>query len=364
MKQILSENWKDYALSHPVTDYQAKTVQQALSCYGHDNGCFVYFCKHCDAYIFQHLGCNSRICSCCGKRYADQWSHSLSQAMFKVPHRHFVMSVPDALWPFLRDWKHMKAYMDAAILALQDYYSKLTQQPLQVGAIVVLHPFGKDMKFQPHLHLLLTEGGFNQKGQFVKCSYVPADGFRKKWQYEAITMFQSHGLPNWLGTKMFRKYPMGFYVWLHKRGRIKHPKLISRYVGRYVRHPAIANSRLYYYDGKVVKFYYVNNEDTRVNVTMSVEQFITALIQHIPPPQFKMIRYYGAYARRVKRKHGAKTQSGIKQLNLFQCGLERVKYCPFCGNELLFEMYLKKPPPETLKEQRELVDWISSHAKN
>jgi len=193
------------------------------------------------------------------------------------------------------------------------------------------------MKFQPHLHLLPTEGGFNQKGQFVKCSYVPADGFRKKWQYEAITMFQSHGLQNWLGTKMFRKYPMGFYVWLHKRGRINHPKLISRYVGRSVRHPAIANSRLYYYDGKVVKFYYVNNEDTRVNVT---------------------------YARRVKRKHGAKTQSGIKQLNLFQCGLERVKYCPFCGNELLFEMYLKKPPPDTLKEQRELVDWISSHAKN
>jgi len=58
--------------------------------------------------------------------------------MFKVPHRHFVMSVPDALWPFLRDWKHLKAYMDAAILALNDYLSKKTHQLLKVGVIVVL----------------------------------------------------------------------------------------------------------------------------------------------------------------------------------------------------------------------------------
>jgi len=34
---------------------------------------------------------------------------------------------------------------------------------------------------------------------------------------------------------------------------------------------------------------------------MSVEDFITAIIGHIPDKQFKIIRYYGAYSRR-KRK--------------------------------------------------------------
>ena len=284
--------------------------------------------------------------------------------MFPVPHRHFVMSVPDALWPFLRDWSYMKTYMGAAIKALSQYFSTILRRKIKVGAIVILHPFGKDMKFQPHLHLLITEGGFDTKGRFVKCSYVPADGFRKTWQFHVLKDFQKAGLPNNLATQMYQKYPNGFYVWLHKRGRIRHPKLIARYVGRYVRHPAIANSRIFHYNGKIVKFFYINNKDTRVNVTMTVEQFITALIQHIPPTQFKMIRYYGAYARRIKGKYGAKVQSGIKQLNLFHFGLEKVKYCPFCHNELEFVWYCSKPPPEIPKKQKELPDWIISNSRN
>lgn len=359
VKHILSSGWNEYVSSHEVTEYQSKEVEKALGCYGHDNGCFVFYCSHCDKYIFQSYGCNSRICSCCGKRYTDQWSNSLSKSMFPVSHRHFVMSVPNSLWPFLRDWNHMKAYMDAAILAFDDYFSKITRQKIKVGVIVILHPFGKDMKFQPHLHLLITEGGFDKKGHFVKCSYVPADGFRKKWQYEVITILQSHGLPNWMGTQLFKKYPKGFYVWLHKRGRIKHPRFIARYVGRYVRHPAIANSRIFYFDGNVVKFYFKNNDDVIVNVTMSTNNFIGALIQHIPPPQFKMIRYYGAYARRTKRRFGAKVQSSIKQLNLYHFGLERVKSCPFCRNVLEFVWYCRKPPPEEKKSQQELSGWIS-----
>ena len=285
--------------------------------------------------------------------------------MFPVSHRHFVMSVPQALWSYLKDWEMRKYLMDAAITAFNKYLSKIMHRDIKVGVIVILHPYGKDMKDQPHLHLLITEGGFDAKGSFVKCEFIPADGFRRKWQYEVMKKLQKHGLPNYVATQMYRKYPKGFYVWLHKRGRIKNPRLIGKYVGRYVRHPAIANSRIFFYDGKIVKFFYNDNEDKRVNVTMTVEQFITALIQHIPPPQFKMVRYYGAYARRAKRRYGGGLQSGIKQLNLHHFGLERIKYCPFCHCRLEFVWYSGKPPPEELQEvkkQKELTGWLSSNA--
>jgi len=361
VKEILQYGFKDYCSSNEVMDYQLKEVEKAINCYEHENGCYVSYCKHCDKFIFQSLGCNSRICSCCGKRYTDQWSHSLAKAMFPVSHRHFVMSVPEDLWSFLRDWNMMKVYMDSAINSFNEFFTIITHRKINVGVIVVLHPFGKDMKFQPHLHLLITEGGFDKKGNFIKCSYVPADGFRKKWRYEVLKNFQSYGLPNKLATKMYDKYPNGFYVWLHKRGRIEHPKFIIRYVGRYVRHPAVANSRIFYFDGKIVKFFYINNEEIRINVSMTIEQFITSLIQHIPPPQFKMIRYYGAYARRTKRKYGLVAQSSIRQLSLFSFGLEKTRYCPFCHNVVQFVGYIPKPPPKTLKIQRELSDWISDN---
>jgi len=359
VKQILSKSWDNYLLHNNPTDYQIKEVDKAINCYGHKNGCFVFYCKHCDEWIFKSEGCNSRLCSCCGKRYTDQWSNSLSQAMFPVPHRHFVMSVPIALWPYLRDWKWLKCYMDSAIKAFNEFFSHIVHQNIKVGVIVILHPFGKDMKFQPHLHLLITEGGFNKNRNFVKCTFVPADKFRKKWQYEVLKTFQALGLPNAVATEMYKKYPNGFYVWLHKRGTIKDPKVIAKYVGRYVRHPAIANSRIDDFDGKIVKFHFINNEDERKDVVMSVDQFISALIQHIPPPQFKMIRYYGAYARGLKRKYGAKTHSSIKQLNLYDFGLEKIKCCPYCHHKLEFVWYCGKPPPESSAEREGLLAWIS-----
>jgi len=35
----------------------------------------------------------------------------------------------------------------------------------------------------------------------------------------------------------------------------------------------------------------------------SVYDFISSLIQHIPPKQFRMMRHYGAYSRNQRRKY-------------------------------------------------------------
>ena len=41
---------------------------------------------------------------------------------------------------------------------------------------------------------------------------------------------------------------------------------------------------------------------------------------------------------------------------------ERILLCPSCGGNLEFVMLLKKPPPEEIKSQRELLDWISCNS--
>ncbi len=362
VRSILEQCWESYVSRNDVTDYQRKEVEKALQCYGSDNGSFVSYCFTCDEYVFQSKGCNSRLCSHCGKRYTDQWSDRLGKSMFPVSHRHFVMSVSDVLWPYLRDWNWMKAYMNSAIVAFNEYFSRIIHSDIRVGVIVILHPFGKELGFRPHLHLLITEGGFTKNGTFRKCSFIPADGFRKKWQYEVLKNLQKCGLPNSVASYLYKKFPNGFYVWLHSRGRIAHPKSIGNYVGRYVRHPAIADSRIFYFDGKIVKFYYINGEDQRKEVTMKVDDFISALIQHIPPPQFKMIRHYGAYARQIKRKFGLSPLSSIKQLSLSSFGFEKLKYCPKCHSILQFIGYCPKPPPKALNSQYGLMRWISENS--
>lgn len=67
------------------------------------------------------------------------------------------------------------------------------------------------------------------------------------------------------------------------------------------RHPAVANTWLYKYDGKLVTFWYKDHDANKHFVTIEVYVFIIALIQHIPDKNFKMIQYYGAYSRKITK---------------------------------------------------------------
>lgn len=167
IKDILVFCWDDYLNSHVVRGVEASEVRKALDCYGSKNGCFVYCCTNCGEWVFQSLGCNARVCSCCGKRYADSWAVDLSRRMFKVPHRHIVLTIASELWPYLEDnWPLLKVFQDSAIDALNQYLPSVAGD-VKCGVIVILHTFGKDMKFKPHLHLIMTEGGFNSGNDFV-----------------------------------------------------------------------------------------------------------------------------------------------------------------------------------------------------
>jgi hypothetical protein len=279
--------------------------------------------------------------------------------MFKVPHRHIVLSAASEFWPyFQKDWDLLKTYQDCAISALNDYLPKYCGTDIRVGAIVILHTFGKDLVFKPHLHLIMTEGGFTPSGKFVPKTFFPAEKFEKVWRYHVCKKLCSAGIPFSITNWCYKN--KRFYVWVHKDGRISHPKVIAKYLGRYVRHPAIANSRIDLFDKQLLRvgFHYFDHANIRHDILMKSDDFISALIGHIPPKQFKLIRYYGAYSRRSKRKFKSYLQSSIEQQTLLQYGVESpelIQLCPFCHGPLEFIAYFKKPPP---KIQRDLFDFI------
>ena len=159
---------------------------------------------------------------------------------------------------------------------------------------------------------------------------------------------------------LFKKYREGFYVHLPKESRITNKWRIARYVARYIRHPAVANTRLHRYDEKTVTFWYADREGERHFVTMEVREFIKALIQHIPDRNFKMIRYYGAYSHRTKRRYAGYLQRSIR-LAIFEDFITKVNKwapkCPNCGRKMTFVCYEKGPPIENEVFGCKLSDW-------
>jgi hypothetical protein len=212
------------------------------------------------------------------------------------------MTCPRCLWRRLHDWSLLKEYMNCAARTIQEYISYLKGEEVTPGTIVVLHTFGKDMKFNPHLHLLVTEGGFDKNNEFIRCTKMQSMPLGRKWEYCLLRNLRLRNLSAFYVYRIYWRYPAGFYVWARMRGRMTDVSRAAKYVCRYVRHPAVASRRVLYCNNVSIIVKCKEESNKYISLHMSIDKFISSLVQHIPPSQFKMIRHYGAYARTMKRK--------------------------------------------------------------
>ena len=343
-KAIVSDkdNWEQYqvAYAEQVTPHQIAEVEKMLGCGDPENGYATYICLQCGETKAVGFSCKSRVCSSCGKVHADEWAAQMSSRMFNVTHRHITFTVPADLWPVLEACPAgRKVLFGAAHRTLR----KVMQA--EPGIVMVLHPYGKDLKVNYHVHVLVTEGGLNAAGEWVKQPYVNYRALRKIWQYECLTTLRAV-LPSVPATRhlidqLFQRYPKGFYV--HAEPRVADGQGISRYIGRYIRHPAIADTRILAYDGARVTFYYGDRQGTRHEQTLPVLAFIHGVVRHIPPKHFKMVRYFGLYAprkaaqvRTIMRQIGNLIGRAVRRLDWRQrmqrdFGRDPLQ-CPRCGS--------------------------------
>ena len=285
-------------------------VEKMLKCCNPENGFATFICLSCGETKIIPFSCKSRICTRCGKKHTDIWSQELNDILLNVPHRHIVFTVSDRLWPYFHDdSKLQKLLLDTAANVLQEIFSQHNRKMVRItpGLILVLHPFGDDLKPNFHVHILITIGGLSKKGEWVYINdFIDYSIYRKMWQYEILTNLRKN-LPNNPNLNRiidwcFDNRKNGFVIFAKPtiKGGKRHSTL--KYIARYVRHPAISNRRIIGYDGQSVTFIYEEN-NKKYTKTLPKLEFIKAVVQHIPDKQFKMIRRVGLYARRSNLKY-------------------------------------------------------------
>lgn len=105
------------------------------------------------------------------------------------------------------------------------------------------------------------------------------------------------GKDKFIDTKneIYLKYKNGFYVnnKLEDDGyKFNSIEELIRYLTRYCSRPAMAEYRIINYDGKKVTFYYSEHTNEEYHEeTNSAFEFITKLLRHLLPENFKSIRY-------------------------------------------------------------------------
>ena len=177
------------------------------------------------------------------------------------------------------------------------------------GFICVLHTFGRDLKWNPHIHCILSEGGIGNSGLWRSMTHFNYTLLRNAFRTTLLDLLEQKLGPSFkkIKSKCYQEHKNGFYV--YAKPNKCDPKIVAKYIGRYLGRPVIATSRIDNYDGENVTFHYNRHEDEKlVTETIPVLQFIERLIQHIPEKHFKQIRYYGLYS--SHRTHDKKVESG------------------------------------------------------
>lgn len=181
--------------------------------------------------------------------------------------------------------------------------------------IVVPHTFGGDLKFNTHLHILVSAGGYSEsEGRWVPCIGLHQDALMRIWRYAVITHLRSalkaqvlkshlpaHKLYGIL-TTAYERYPK----WVIFIGEIASKSHFLRYAARYIRRPPLASWRLLEVTPQEVVFV---AKDTKtkslVPKRLPIEDFLRLLAQHVQDSYRHSVRYFGLLAPRARGRMNA-----------------------------------------------------------
>lgn len=309
IQEILEDHWdaflRQYPNVRPVVEHE---VRKVIGCGNPDNGCALYECPNCGAYKFVPFRCHSRFCNTCGTVYQANRSDSISMKLINCRHRHIVFTIPVELRPYFRkDRSLLHVLFRSSAQVISDWlYTLNHKENFTIGMVISLHTFGRDLKWNPHIHMLASEGAVGRFTKWRPIRYFPFKMLRKRWQTtllyhlknaldpELFSLQELKRLTNYL----YRAYREGFYVNAPSKKDFNSPMAVANYITRYIGRPAMAQSRITDYDGTKVSYWYQRHEDNEiVHVTEHAFDFIKKLIIHIPEKGFHMLRYYGLYAR-------------------------------------------------------------------
>ena len=102
----------------------------------------------------------SRFCCSCGTKYTLDRADTIARKSINCPHRHITFTIHHDLWPlFQKDRSLLNLLFDAvSSTILSWFYEQNHKENFTPGFISTLHTFGRDLKWNPHIHVLITEG--------------------------------------------------------------------------------------------------------------------------------------------------------------------------------------------------------------
>ena len=367
---ILRAHGEAYASCHAVSALQAAVLRRLAVCRTAALGGHRDACNRCGYTRVSYNSCRDRHCPKCQGVKRAQWLQKRLERLLPVEHFHVVFTLPAALNPLAL--YHPRRLYDLLFQTASQTLLTLAADRKRLGAHIgvtaLLHTWGQNLLFHPHLHCVVTGGGLSADGRrwiaarrgYLLPVKVLGRLFRGKFLAGVKEAYQA-GQLTFGGSVAALADPQVFRRWLDALYRqdwvvyAKRPfggaQQVFRYLGRYSHRVAIANSRLLKLEAGQVSFHwkdYADDHRTKV-LRLTADEFIRRFLLHVLPKRFVRIRHYGLLAgrhvstrlARCRQLLGAPKEPSVESrvertwLDRFREGTgQDLTHCPQCQSPL------------------------------
>jgi hypothetical protein len=256
--------------------------------------------------------CKSRSCPSCGHRATVLWQREQWAALPDIPYVGICLTMPNVLWPFFQRNRHLLHDLPALGAAVIQQWVK-TRYGARVLLMVVPHTFSRHLTFNAHLHILVSAGGLSgSDSRWIERLHFNERALMHMWRYAVITYLRealkTKVLATEIGTAALRTLFTKQYErwWSIDIAHFRSKSQFLRYAGRYARRPPIAQHRFLEITDREVVFWTKDlREKRRVQTRYLIEDFVTALADHVPDRYRHAIRYFGLLAPGSKSRTSA-----------------------------------------------------------
>ena len=257
--------------------------------------------------------CKSRFCPRCGYRRTYDWQREQVAILPDIPYVAVSLTMPRELWPIFRENRRLLHDLSALGAAVMQRWAQI-KCGAEIYILVAQHTFGRDLKFNPHLHLLVSAGGFQTAaGRWVRQIPLFKRSIMRMWQYLVITYLRAALKAGKLRSNLScaamidllrEQYERDYWIIDIKRSISKARFLI--YISRYVRRPPLAQHHILSVTDQAITFRYHDLEKKcQVMQTLSPAEFVVKLAEHVPDRYKRTIRYFGLLSPRTKAQKSA-----------------------------------------------------------
>jgi Zn finger protein HypA/HybF involved in hydrogenase expression len=349
-----------YGYLRPVV---SEAIYKYLDCGNLTKGFARVRCGSCGEEYLVSFSCKMRyFCpSCHQKRVLILGEFLKEQILSPTAHRQIVFTIPRMLrCYFMYERRLLGKLSQCGYATIKEIYqAALKRDNAFPGVVMSIQTFGDLVNFHPHLHALVTEGCFNEKGEFFSVPRISPMAIQKLFCHKVLKMLLEEGKITKKTIELIMSWRhSGFNVDSHVYIDANNTKGLEGLVQYIVRAP-LSQGKILAAKDKVV---YRSKINPRIKSNFRIYDpldWIAAVTSHIPDKGQQMVRYYGYYSN-VKRGRHRKNGITPEYLNIKEPILSSKEYrrrwqdlikkvyetdpliCPKCGGKMNIISFVKE----------------------